>query len=581
MQETSQLRYRRFTRLVSGLALLLALLLVSGTALADDGETERGLIDARPTDTMVGTWTIDGKEYVTTDATEFDEGAGALAVDACAEVRYHEDNDADVVDTMRTLPADKCGHNGDDDSADSDNTDNDNAESESPDDRDGARAYGLVDSMPVGGTLGEWLIDDIMYIADEQTRFESDHGPFETDACVKVKYVVIDGENRALKLETEHAYRCGASGDDGTSDDAGDPNRVRGELYGELQAFPDELLGTWQIGGEEFEVTADTELKRDNGGFQLGMIVKVHFYEELEGDQAGTRFATEIESRLRGDDDDHGDDEHGNDDHGDRERDDNHGSRDRHRNAHAAGFAYGIIGTFPAGSMGPIGPWTIGDIAYTATDSTKFYQVEGLFEEGTCVLVRYWTDQDLQRIARLIKTDANGCNANTAEGKLFGFVDELPAPDANNNRNFVGQWNISGALLEADASTMFKESHGLLVQGAFVKAYYTTDGASNYLVSIETLVPPGAGDRIHRGHVERIDDGDVNAAAVANQVWVVDGQSFQVSDATDLDETDGLVTVGSLVEVNSYIAADGSEVATQIRTVAADGNTVFLPLLQK
>ena len=497
MQEASQLRYRRLTRLVSGVALLLALLLVSGTALADDGETDDGVMD--------------------------------------------------------------------------------NAE----------RAYGLVDSMPVGGELGEWLIDDIMYIADEQTRFESDHGPFEKDACVKVKYEVVDGENHALKLETEHAYRCGASGDDGTSDDPGDSNRVRGELYGELQAFPDDLLGTWRIGGEEFEVTADTELKRDNGGFQLGMIVKVHFYEELEGDQAGTRFATEIESRLRGDDDDehgddeHGDDEHGNDDHGDRERDDNHGSRDRHRNAHAAGFAYGIIGSFPAGSMGPIGPWTIGDIAYTATDSTKFYQVEGLFEEGTCVLVRYWTDQDLQRIARLIKTDANGCNANTAEGKLFGFVDELPAPDANNNRNFVGQWNISGALLEADASTMFKESHGLLVQGAFVKAYYTTDGASNYLVSIETLVPPGAGDRIHRGHVERIDDGDVNAAAVANQVWVVDGQSFQVSDATDLDETDGLVTVGSLVEVNSYIAADGSEVATQIRTVAADGNTVFLPLLQK
>ncbi|MEZ4560697.1 MAG: hypothetical protein R2851_23155 [Caldilineaceae bacterium] len=46
MQETSQLRYRRFTRLVSGLALLLALLLVSGTALADDGETERDLIGA-------------------------------------------------------------------------------------------------------------------------------------------------------------------------------------------------------------------------------------------------------------------------------------------------------------------------------------------------------------------------------------------------------------------------------------------------------------------------------------------------------------------------------------------------------
>ncbi|MEZ4582217.1 MAG: hypothetical protein R3A10_11405 [Caldilineaceae bacterium] len=69
---------------------------------------------------------------------------------------------------------------------------------------------------------------------------------------------------RTGPLETGNRARLslrGASGDDGTSDDAGDPNRVLGELYGELQAFPDDLLGTWQIGGEEFKVTADTELK--------------------------------------------------------------------------------------------------------------------------------------------------------------------------------------------------------------------------------------------------------------------------------------------------------------------------------
>ncbi|MEZ4582218.1 MAG: hypothetical protein R3A10_11410 [Caldilineaceae bacterium] len=81
------------------------MLLVSGTALADDGETG-ATSSTRPTDTMVGTWTIDGKEYVTTDATEFDEGAPVRWRSMRApKSATTGNNDADVVDTMRTLPA--------------------------------------------------------------------------------------------------------------------------------------------------------------------------------------------------------------------------------------------------------------------------------------------------------------------------------------------------------------------------------------------------------------------------------------------------------------------------------------------
>ena len=49
---------------------------------------------------------------------------------------------------------------------------------------------------------------------------------------------------------------------------------------------------------------------------------------------------------------------------------------------------------------------------------------------------------------------------------------------------------------------------------------------------------------------------------------------------TDLNEADGKLAIGSMARVNSYTATDGSEIATQISTIDADGNVVsviYLP----
>ncbi|MEZ4582216.1 MAG: hypothetical protein R3A10_11400 [Caldilineaceae bacterium] len=86
----------------------------------------------------------------------------------------------------------------------------------------------------------------------------------------------------------------------------------------------------------------------------------------------------------------------------------------------------------------------------------------------------------------------------------------------------------------ADASTMFKESHGLLVQGAFVKGLLHHRQREQLPGLHQTVVPPGAGDRIFAA-TWSASTMAMSTPPVANQVWVVDGQSFQVSDATDLD----------------------------------------------
>ena len=65
-------------------------------------------------------------------------------------------------------------------------------------------------------------------------------------------------------------------------------------------------------------------------------------------------------------------------------------------------------------------------------------------------------------------------------------------------------------------------------------------------------------------------------ASTRATTWVVGGVSYAVTPATDLNDVQGALAVGSTAVVNSYPAGDGSRIATQIRGVTL-GERVFLP----
>jgi hypothetical protein len=153
-----------------------------------------------------------------------------------------------------------------------------------------------------------------------------------------------------------------------------------------------------------------------------------------------------------------------------------------------------------------------------------------------------------------------------------GYVDAVPAD------GLIGEWMIASVPFSTTAATKFDESNGLLVAGAFVKVEYKLVNNVRVALEIEAKVPPGAGDHTHVGKVEKMDDSNVAGAAPgATVTWVVGGRSFVVDEATKVDSA---LDTSSTAAVNSYAAADGSQVATRISTVTL-GNFLFMPAARK
>jgi hypothetical protein len=407
------------------------------------------------------------------------------------------------------------------------------------DNPDEQEIFGRVDSLPAG-LVGDWVIDGVTYTATASTEFKPEHGAFAVGACVKVHTTTATAPFTIREIETEQAFRCGGDDDDDTN--------AEGELFGVLQSFPAGLLGEWNIGGMTFVADATTEFEQENGAFAVGVTVEVHFFIGTDG----LNHAREIETKFANDDD-------GNDD-------DGNGSFEG-----AEGHAFGVAETFPADL---VGEWTIGGVIYIANAQTRFEQEDGAFATGVRVKVEYFLDAQGQRIAQKIETTNDDGGASDGDhATLFGFVNQMP-PDG-----FSGQWLIDNIAFVADTNTQFKEEHGLLGLGAFVKVEYFVQDGRNQIHEIETHTPPGAGPNTAIGVID--DKGSaLQAASAQDAVWVIGGVSYVVMPATDFNDVQGELAVGKTALVNSYTATDGSQVATQIRGVTLD-KAVYLPLVTR
>ena len=314
-----------------------------------------------------------------------------------------------------------------------------------------------------------------------------------------------------------------------------------------IGSFPAGLIGQWEIGGMTFVADNATRFEQEHSAFAIDVLVEVKFYT----DASAVNHATKIESKY-------GTDGNGHDD-------DGNGSYEGHE-----GHAYGVVGVMPTGG---IGTWTIAGIQYTADASTRIEQEHGAIGVGANVKVQYYLDASSNRVARKIEaTNENGGVIDPSHSKLYGTVEQIPA------NSFNGQWQINGVTFTADQNTSFQETNGLLAVGAYVEVEYTQNGGVNWMVKIETHVPPGAGPDQHFGAI----DSTVGAASVSagQTTWVIGGNSFVVTPATDLNDLNGALTPGSTALVNSYTDGAGAAVATQIRGIVMS-HSVFLPAMAR
>ena len=546
-----------------------------------------GIVGAMPATGLEGDWEIGGRIFVADGDTVFNQEDGQLALAVCAEVRFVSSDGTQTAQRISYEEMEKCT-NGDDDSGNDDPGDDDPGDDDPGDDDPGnddpgnddsgndnplrLRTYGLVETMPADGLVGPWTIGGQTYEVTAQTEFERDYGGFQEGACVKVQYTE-DGANRiAREIESERAYKCGASGNDDPGNDDPGGERWEAEMYGVLNSFPEGLIGEWEIGGMTFVADANTEFDQERGAFAQGIIVKVHFHTDADD----VNYAREIETKVRAGNDDPSNDDPGNDDPGN----DNPGNGDGRPHdwiPGSEGHSYGQIEIMPGGTLAVIGAWRIGGVDYLATEETKFFQVNGLFAVDSWVVVKYRINSDGTLVARSIKTiPVPEFVDDESHVEMVGYVTSMPLPDANGVRALVGEWSIGTIPMTATESTKFKEVHGLLGEGAFVEVEFYVQDNVNVMVEIETKVPPGAGDRNRRGQIEGMGPAVAAAMVSANETWTVAGVEYIVTPATDVDESDGQLMVDSTVTVNSYLDADGREVATQIRA-ATEEHSLFLP----
>ncbi len=483
----------------------------------------RGAITVIP-DGGTGEWVIGGQTFTADASTELDVEDGPLVVDGCAEVKYEDTGSALYAHEIDSEPAGDCdtGGGGGDDDGDDD-----------------VKRHGLVDSAPAGGREGEWTIGGIVYLANSSTEFETEHGPLAVGACVEVE---SDGATPATakKIETEHQYRCTGTG--------AEPPKA--ETYGVVSAFPADLIGTWMIGGMQFEADANTEFEQEHGPFEVGGTVKVHFYT----DENDVHHALEIKSKFgSGDDEDDVDDQRGEE-----------------------GHAFGIIDGLPAGNT-LLGQWSIGGIAYEVDASTDLEAEHSPFAVGARVRVEYHTKEGGLRVADEIETTGDdGEVRDPGHTKLLGFVEQMPPS------GFLGVWKIAGAEFVVNESSVLEEEHGLFGVGSYVEVEYSISAPGRVVHEMKTHVPPSAGDDTRLGVITGMESA-MQASEIeqtGSSQWTIGGVSYTVTTATRLVDGASDLAIGSTALVNSYVAGDGRAIATSIRGVAVD-NQIYLPVANR
>ena len=64
--------------------------------------------------------------------------------------------------------------------------------------------YGIVESRPLDGNVGEWVIGGRTFTATAATKIDTDDGPLDVGACASVD---TEGE-RVEEIESEPARKC-------------------------------------------------------------------------------------------------------------------------------------------------------------------------------------------------------------------------------------------------------------------------------------------------------------------------------------------------------------------------------------
>lgn len=196
---------------------------------------------------LLGDWLVAGRTVHVTDSTDVDESKGPAEVGARVLIKGILQVDESVLAThVVVLP---------------------------PIEQHVIRFEGTIEALPTDGLIGVWTISGREVEVNERTWIDEHKGEAVVGAEVAVVALVKnDGALLALRIQVK-----------GEDDEE---HFVR--FKGPIVRLPDDLdyLGIWIVGGQQVEVTAETEIDTEHGEIALGVWVEVMGVHQISTDSA-------------------------------------------------------------------------------------------------------------------------------------------------------------------------------------------------------------------------------------------------------------------------------------------------------
>jgi hypothetical protein len=147
---------------------------------------------------------------------------------------------------------------------------------------------GSIESLPVGGLIGDWLVGGKTVHVSQATEVKQDKGPAEIGAQVEVRGTTQqDGSLAATRVEVLSSQGGGGGGGE------------EARFTGVIEALPPTgFIGVWRVAGHTVNVSSSSELRQDKGPAVVGAEVEVRGTNQPDGSVNATRI--EVTKALGG-----------------------------------------------------------------------------------------------------------------------------------------------------------------------------------------------------------------------------------------------------------------------------------------
>lgn len=224
----------------------------------------RGLIESRPVSpTINGTWVIASTTLSVTAQTRVEPN---LLTGNCAEANYRREGEVNVATNIRRV-----------------------IDCDPPSANLQARYFGFVQSVPVDGLVGDWVIGGLTFAVSETTRISETNGVVGSGAFVRVRFITDRANNtRKLAISIETLRPPGTGEHTGLGRLAFGKTSFATSLLDAEAAAGNE---TWYIGNTAYVIADSAVINDQRASLSEGQSVRINAFVDSE---TGEFIATEV-----------------------------------------------------------------------------------------------------------------------------------------------------------------------------------------------------------------------------------------------------------------------------------------------